>query len=463
MIKRIFFLCVMVLIFTQMTAQERVLSGQIVEVGNNTPIPYATLIIKNTIYGTQADEKGKYVLKLPEGYEQDSISVSSLSYKEKIFAVKEMTKNQRIELELNSNILAEVVVYPIDPKDILKKAVENLDKNHKTKELIEQQFFARELFFDNGKCFRAAESIGKNVYNVTIPKFKLKETTLKKNLKARGIQDSAKLWVFNDMFRMKRDTISFDEPVGQIVSGFDLISIFGRKNEEGKNEKKKSKGTEINMNVKPELKYNGTVKMRGRTTHRILIDFLHKKKTIIKGQVLIDSATYAFSQVQLANQNVDLFKEFVPWYLKGMLRLLGYKPVINRLSMMNSYAMGEGGKWYKYYDYYRFGGSIKKRKRTLDGYAETECFYNSPKKFQEDATAFFEKNKKDRKDFKEAVVTSFDDEQFWKPFKGYPTPEKVKTLVDEIHRHNANFKGSIGYNKKESRKRRREERRKKRK
>ncbi len=59
-------------------------------------------------------------------------------------------------------------------------------------------------------------------------------------------------------------------------------------------------------------------------------------------------------------------------------------------------------------------------------------------------------------------VISFDDDKFWQPFKGYSTPKKVKYIVDEIHKRNEDFEGSIGYNKKESRKKRKEERRRKR-
>ncbi len=91
------------------------------------------------------------------------------------------------------------------------------------------------------------------------------------------------------------------------------------KKEDEEPKKKKKKEKEVKMDLKPEFKYNGTMKYQGRTTHRILMQFLHKKKVIMKGKILIDSATYAFSEVQIANQNVDLFKEFVPWYARGIL------------------------------------------------------------------------------------------------------------------------------------------------
>lgn len=185
----------------------------------------------------------------------------------------------------------------------------------------------------------------------------------------------------------------------------------------------------------------------------------HKKKTILKGKLLIDSATYAFAEVQMANQNIDLFKEFVPWYLRGALRLFGYKPIMNRLSIASSYAMGKDKKWYKSYDYIRFGGSITKHKQTIDGYAEMEYFYSPPKPFTKKITKFSTENK----NFKETYVTSFLDTTFWKPRKGIITPPKVEGYVKKIHESNLNFEGSIGYNKKESRKRRREARRKKRK
>ncbi|MBS9767955.1 MAG: carboxypeptidase-like regulatory domain-containing protein [Flavobacteriaceae bacterium] len=464
MLKRIFLLGVIMLIIGQLNAQKQ-LSGQVVEAGTNTPIPYAMLIIKNTIYGTQSDEQGKYLLKLPKGYEKDSISVTSLSYEEKIVAVSTMTENQKIELKLNSNVLDEVVVYPIDPEDILKKAEENRDKNHKIEGESMQECFARELFFDKGKCFRVAESV-LNIYNLKSPKefekeFEKERFVVKKMLKARGIQDSAKLWFFNDMFRMKHDTIAFDTSLSKGLSGFDITSFFEKDDEDRKT--KKGKDTKVDRHFASNYKYNGTVKVRGRTTHRILFDFSYKKKVIIKGNFLVDSATYAFTQVQLANQNIDLYKEFAPWYLKMAVRLLGYKPAVNRLALMSSYAIGKNEKWYKVYDYYRFGGSLKKRRRMIDGYVETECFYEHPKAFEGNVKEFYEKNKKSKDDdFQETVVTSFDDEQFFVPFNVQNPSKKVKELVNTIQKNNEKFEGSIGYNKKESRKKRREERRKRR-
>lgn len=467
MTKRIFSLLLLLISITLATAQKRRLNGQIVEKESKQGIPYATLIIKNTAYGVQADEEGKYLLELPAGYEQDSVVVSSLSYEERVFAVTDMTKNQRIELAMNVSLLGEVVVYPIDPLEIIKKAVKNRNENHDIEKSTVQQSFNRELFFEKGACFR----VGENMVDIYTRKLteddkknlaeNMKITTVKKVLKARGIQDSTKLWILNDTFKMKHDTISIDEALSKEFAGFDITGLFDNSESEEKKDNKKSKKKEINLGgkVSSDFKYNGTVTYKGRTTHRILVELLHEKKVFMKGQLLIDSATYAFSDVSVANQNMDLFKEFVPWYVKGALRLLGYKPVFNRLSLRSSYAIGDDDKWYKTYDYFRWGGSIRKRGRTLDGYVETECFYGKPKPFEGDFSILAKEAKK-AKDFKEEDVASFDDNTFWQPREGYPTPDKVKKYVDEIHRNNQNFKGSIGYNKKESRKKRREERRK---
>lgn len=460
MLKRILFFIAWLVAVLSATAQERKLTGQIVDSQSKEPIPYATLLIKNTIYGAQADEKGYYILQLPEGYEQDSISVSSLSYKEKVYAVKDMQSKQTIALDLNGMLLSEVVVYPIDPYEIMKKAKEYRDRNHKIEKPQVQQAFSRELFFDKGECFRVGESII-DVYTLKLPNDSMLDDA-KKLVAARAIQDSAKLWMFNDMLRLKKDTVSLDATLMEGLSGLDITSIFASSEEEPSQEtpKKKKKGKEINIgsDLKPSLKYNGTVKHEGRTTYRILAELSKNEQVIIKGQMLVDSATYAFAAMRMANQNVDLYKEFIPWYVKTVVRVMGYKPVFNRLSLSSSYRMGKSGKWYKIYDFMRYGGKLTKRKRTVDGYVQTEYFYNTPKPYTQSIEGFSTKNK----DFEETVVTSFENSDFWEPRKGVATPKKVQQHAKAIHERNQQFEGSIGYNRKESRKKRREERRKRR-
>lgn len=464
MLKRILILIISLLLSLISNAQKQTLSGQIIDEGSRQGVPFATLLIKNTIYGVQADENGYYTLELPKGYEKDSISVSSLSYAEKTFAVKDMKPKQLIELKLDGMLLDEVVVYPVDPYDIMKMAAKNRDKNHRVEDSQVQECFSRELFFDKGQCFRVGESI------IDIHTFKLSEDSIRKVkevIAARAIQDSSELWTFNDMLRLKRDTVSLDYTFAKGLSGIDVTTLFHKEKKEEreqdkkKRRKRKKRGINLSSKLDHSLKYNGTVSHHGRTTHRILAELHTKDRVVIKGQLLIDSATYAFAGVQLANQNVDLYKEFVPWYAKVIVRVMGYKPVFNRLSFSSAYQIGKNGKWHKSYDFLRYGGKISKRKGTIDGYVQTEYYYQAPK-----ATikSFDElRPKKDEEDdFQETVVSSFEDKEFWSPRKGIETPNKVLNYAKLIHNKNQKFEGSIGYNKKESKKRRREMRKKRR-
>ncbi|PVX50991.1 carboxypeptidase-like protein [Balneicella halophila] len=467
--KRFLLVLLTVLIFSSIKAENKIYTGRVEEAGGENPVPFAMLIIKNTLYGVQADENGDYVLDLPAGYEQDSIVVSSLSYKEKTIAISDLMKNQLIKLELDSNVLGEVVIYPINPYELLEKAAKNRAKNHDVDHSTVQRNFNRELYFDKGVCFRASENIV-DAYKLKLPKHTTGEYhQINKTLKARGIQDSLQLWTLNDMFKMKEDTISFfNEAITREITGLDptiLFSEISREQDavEESDEDSNKKGLSIGLDVSSELKYNGTMKYRGRTSHRVLVELIHKRKTIIKGQLLIDSATYAFSEIRIANQNVDLYKEFVPWIARSVIRLMGYRPVLDQLTMMNSYAIGNDGKWYKTYDYLRFGGSMRKKRRLLDSYAESEFFYQQPRLFDGDATAFWKKNKDAKDAIEETDVTSFNNDSFWEPYVGRLTPEKVKKCVVAIHERNQEFQGEIGYNKKESRRKRREERRQSRK
>lgn len=424
--------------------------GQVLDSITQKPISYATLFIKNTIYGAQADESGKFSFQIPDGYENDTISIRVLSYKEQHFAINKMEKISTIYLEPLEQLLDEVVVYPMKGEEILRKAVENKKKNHEVKLSQKQEAFFRELYFEKGEPLRVGEGIVTNYFTKKGEKW----TDTLVIQKSRSIQDSAKLWLINDIFRMKRDTLSLDVFMASAFTSLDMIEflealyLHSHKEKEKdttvEEKKKRKKGRPITINFDIDVKYAGILNYEGRSTYRLPLKLRSKEKSILTGQVLVDSATYAFRGIQLSNQKVDIFKEVVPWYVKAVIRVLGYKLEIKDLMISTIYQPTDS-VWHKSYSMMKYGAKVTKKRRPVEGYLQSEYFYKSPETF----TDSIPENKK----FKEVFVTSFDDDNFWKPYLGIKTPQRVKKYVQEIHESNQKFEGrSIGYNKKESRK-----------
>lgn len=435
-------------------AKEYHFAGKVIDEQTSKPIPFVTILVKNTVYGTQANEQGEFQLHLPHGYEKDTLTVRMLSYTPQLFAVANFADHPVISLAPKEELLNEVVVYATNPEDVLQKAAENWEQNHKIETSQVQRSFYRELFFESGQCFRVGEGL---VDDYELHHTKDSVTTSNKILLARGIQDSLKLRWINDVFRLRHDTISLDFLMSAGISGVDLVNFLNtdttaqkKENVENTKARKKKKGRGVAVNIKfdKELKYGGLVKHNNRMTHRIIVALTADEEPIFKGQILIDSATYAYAGIQLSNQRVDLYKKFMPWYAKLAIRILGYKLKVKDINYSCMYHVLPNEKWTKSYAYMRYGGSITKRRQTLDGYVQNEFFYEIPKSVNPADSISVDKN------FKETIVTSFDD-SFWTDYKVPLTPTKVKQYVVDIDTNNKSFEGSIGFNKRESRKRRR--------
>lgn len=422
--------------------------GQVLDSISQKPIAYATLLIKNTIYGTQADEYGKFSFQIPDGYDNDTISVSVLSYKEQDFTMKEMDKMNIIYLKPLEQLLDEVVVYPMKGEDILRKAVENRKKNHNAEHSQKQEAFFRELYFESGEPLRVGEGV---VTNYHLKKDRKWIDTLVIH-KSRSIQDSAKLWLINDIFRMKKDTLSLNIFMASAFTPLDMTEFIEviyldaqkKKGKDISREKKKErkKGMEITVDFALDIKYAGIINDEGRSTYRLPLKLQNKEKAILTGQVLIDSATYAFRGIQLSNQKVDIFKEIVPWYMKAVIRILGYKLEVKDLMISTIYQPTDS-IWHKSYSIMKYGAKVTKKRRPVEGYLQSEYFYKTPQLSADSMPKV--------KKFKEVFVSSFDEKDFWKPYTGVKTPLKIKKYVQKIQQSNQKFEGSIGYNKKESR------------
>jgi CarboxypepD_reg-like domain len=86
--------------------------GEIVDSKTGLPLAYVNIGVINKGTGTVSSENGKYELQIRPGMEIDTVRISMIGYRTKMFTVKEFLSKKwnRIELEEESNQLTEVVV-----------------------------------------------------------------------------------------------------------------------------------------------------------------------------------------------------------------------------------------------------------------------------------------------------------------------------------------------------------------
>lgn len=93
-------------------AQELTVSGKVSVEGSGKALPYVNIGIRKKNIGTASDEKGNFLLQLPEKYLRDTLTFSAIGYEEVSVPVRELSqeKNHHIKLTEKVNALQEVVV-----------------------------------------------------------------------------------------------------------------------------------------------------------------------------------------------------------------------------------------------------------------------------------------------------------------------------------------------------------------
>ncbi|GIV28272.1 MAG: membrane protein [Bacteroidia bacterium] len=113
--KKIFFLLIIQCFWNYSLAQERFyeIVGEVTD-DKSQPLPFASISVLNTNKGTTANDKGEFILKLPEGDYQ--LVIQYLGFKKKI-----------INVHLNQNINVNVALFPeeVTLKEVQIKATED--------------------------------------------------------------------------------------------------------------------------------------------------------------------------------------------------------------------------------------------------------------------------------------------------------------------------------------------------
>lgn len=113
--KTILFAIILFFSISSFGQQKHSLKGTVIDKGDRSPIPYASIVVKGTTIGTQTDEEGRFSIDnlLPGSY---TLLVSFVGYKTEETSEYSLTIKDlqiTVELEENVNELGDVNVYPM--------------------------------------------------------------------------------------------------------------------------------------------------------------------------------------------------------------------------------------------------------------------------------------------------------------------------------------------------------------
>jgi hypothetical protein len=107
-----------------------ILKGQIIDKENNTPVPFATLILKKQEIYRVADENGFYELPISKTmFQNASVEISSMGFEPLTILLKELENETYLIPKFEE--LTEVVISGfLSPKTVLEKAISKIKINH---------------------------------------------------------------------------------------------------------------------------------------------------------------------------------------------------------------------------------------------------------------------------------------------------------------------------------------------
>ncbi|NNM22532.1 MAG: carboxypeptidase-like regulatory domain-containing protein [Flavobacteriaceae bacterium] len=109
------------------------IKNKIVDFTTFLPIESASIYVKNSTIGTVSNADGKFVLQVPNEFQNDTLVISSIGYKSYKTLVNEFDDSMEVFLEEDIASLDEIILIaetrPKTGNDIVLKALERLDMN----------------------------------------------------------------------------------------------------------------------------------------------------------------------------------------------------------------------------------------------------------------------------------------------------------------------------------------------
>jgi hypothetical protein len=140
------------------------IKGKVVDSETRNPLVFATVAVMETNVAIITNIDGEFTLKIGETITSKNIEVTFLGYKNKVIPISELKDNGAknvIELESAPIPIKEIVVKPLDPYEIVKKAIQSIGRNYEEAPNLMTAFY-RETIRKN----RTYVSIGEAVVEI---------------------------------------------------------------------------------------------------------------------------------------------------------------------------------------------------------------------------------------------------------------------------------------------------------
>ncbi len=141
-----------------------IVKGKVVDAETRNPLVFATVAVMESNVAIITNIDGEFTLKIGETITSKNLEITYLGYKNKVIPISDLKDNGSkniIELEAAPIPIKEIVVKPLDPNEIVKKAILSIGKNYENVPNLMTAFY-RETIKKN----RTYVSIGEAVVEI---------------------------------------------------------------------------------------------------------------------------------------------------------------------------------------------------------------------------------------------------------------------------------------------------------
>jgi len=381
--------------------------GKVVDAEAGTPLVFASVSVTESNVAIITNIDGEFTLKIPEALTSKNLEISFLGYKNKTVSISSMRDNgykNVISMESAPIPIKEIIVKPIDPVDIVEKAIGRVGKNYENVPNLMTAFY-RETIRKN----RTYVSIGEAVVEIFKAPY------------ANDLRfDGSRIYKGRKSTDVERmDTVLFKLQGGPVsVLQLDL-----------------AKNTEDIFTMDAMKYYNyslaGVIEINGRPHY--VIEFIQKPSVdipLFMGDLYIQMDTYAVTEAEfgfnLANKEAaqSIFIRKKPLGMEVTPEVATYRVKYRE----------QDGKWYFSYSRAEVKFKVDWKKKLFNTFYTTMSEIAITDRTAEEVIKFAGKEKLRFSDVFSEKVSAFTDPDFWGEYNVIEPDQSIEAAIRKLSR-----------------------------
>ncbi|MCX6325692.1 MAG: carboxypeptidase-like regulatory domain-containing protein [Bacteroidia bacterium] len=412
---------VLLLAFTAQTASARnffsrvkndqqnyiTIKGKVVDAERGTPLVFATVAVKESNIAIVTNIDGEFTLKIGEPITSKNLEVTFLGFKNKTILISDMRDNgykNVISMESAPIPIKEIIVKPLDPVDIVEKAIASIGKNYEPVPNLMTAFY-RETIRKN----RTYVSIGEAVVEIFKAPYnndlRFDGARIYKGRKSADVE--------------KMDTVLFKLQGGPVS----VMQLDIAKNSE----------SVLTKEAMQYYNYSLTSVIEIDNKPHYVVDFIQKPSVdmpLFMGSLYIEMDSYAITEVEFGFNLSD--KEAVSSIFIRK-KPLGMK-VTPEVATYRTKYREQDGKWHFAYSRAEVRFKVDWKKKLFNTYYTTMSEIAVTDRTDQEVIKFAGKDKIRYTDVFSEKVSAFTDSEFWGDYNVIEPDQSIESAIRRLNR-----------------------------